>query len=134
MASLAFESSGPLCPKVALRYAPTSAKIRLFHMVWALRPTTWCASAPSMSGAGAGVGATDEDAQGKRQAGVVFHRSCTVGLLFSDSPTMAFFENTRTLSANRTSMLSTPKDPSCGLYVICRKPPVFVLKRPPRNT
>jgi hypothetical protein len=86
-----------------------------------------------MSVAAAGVGTVDEEAQGKVQAGVVFHRSWTVGLLFTETPTSAPFENSLALSAHRRSTLSIPKAPSGEEYVIWMKPPVFGLIRPPRN-
>ncbi len=133
IASLAVESSGPLCPMIAERYTPSSPKTRLFHIMLALTPTTRCAKFPSMSVVAAGVGAMDEEAQGKLQAGVVFHRSWIVGLLFTERPTSAPFENSLALSANRRSTLSIPNDPSGAEYVTWTKAPVFGLTRPPMN-
>ena len=134
MMPLAVESNGCAVPSGDDRYAPTSAYTALFQYRNPLRPATSPPSVPSISVDEAEPGDTAELTYGKPQAGVLFHRSCTVGLLLILSPNVVGWDASVPCVANRRLVLSRSIDPDCGSYVSWTKAPIFGVMAPARKT
>src|SRR5215472_68653 len=79
-------SSGCGLPTCCDRYSAAFIYRWLFHMPNTPMPPTSCARPPLMIGEALGAGAQSLATQGKPHAGVVFHRSSTVGLLLKSTP------------------------------------------------
>src|SRR5438477_8244488 len=102
-------------------------------MEYAPTPATSCPRVPWRIGAAFGEGATSLSINGKPHAGVLFHKSSTVGLLFRVNPyTQLFPPNLRCLPY-RMSVLSMVKWSPWVSYVTCMKLPRCVDHAPERN-
>src|SRR5216683_1971753 len=78
-----------------------------------------------------GIGARVERMNGKRQAGIVFQTSWTVGLLFAVTPHSRLWSPTLTESAKRISVLSQPKRRVTPSYVPWMNAPRLSVILPP---
>src|SRR5512135_3778732 len=89
---------------------------------------------PSTAVVAAGAGAIADEANGKPQTGVVFHRSEIAGLLLRLRPTVAEWWNRLACVAYRSSVLSMPRVPLCGSIVTCTNAPSLGPISPARNS
>src|SRR6266478_5960259 len=86
-----------------------------------------------MNGAAVGIGARVELMNGKRQAGIVFQTSWTVGLLLTVTPHSRLWPPTLTESAYRISVLSQPMRRPTPSYVPWMNAPRLSVILPPVN-
>src|ERR1017187_9752096 len=115
-----FGCGDPICCE---RYIVPARYRWLFHMQYPPIPATSWARGPLMTADAAGVGAELLLTQGKPQAGVLFQRSSTVGLLFSVIPYVKSLWKSFVELAYRTSVLSQRKWAFWLSYVTCTKLP-----------